>query len=213
MMLGLAGLCSGCNVVYTMNGALTPSTPLDPDFEQVAVRVMKDMHLNVSISPTIQDRQQSIALVGGHENQIAYEKFLINPMNSIKVTAKSMQALSDCDQAEPNRCGVASIRVIRLASLAGIVPNDGFWVPNIYLGITAEVVSPEIKMEKTCTVAGYGPSRWSLWVSSHNLTPSFQIAVRNAFTKAFICLLTPDSRYNLPDQAPYLATKSAALER
>ncbi len=95
--------------------------------------------------------------------------------------------------------------------MTGIVPNDGFWVPQLILGITADVEDDRVMVEKTCSVSGYGPSRWGLWASSYNLTPNFQIAVRNAFTKGFICLLTPDSRYNLPGLAPYLAAKSAAL--
>ncbi|MGA9851932.1 MAG: hypothetical protein WBR15_03300 [Gammaproteobacteria bacterium] len=186
------------------------STPIDPAIEQVVEQIMQGTQLNVSISPGIKDQQEYVTYDQRKDVTLANEKFVINPVNTLKLTVKHMNNLSSCNL--PNiPCKMIDIRISNLRWQPGIAPNEGFWLPMTYIGITAVVNSNGKSNQKACIVAGSGPSRWMIWVSNYNLTSSFQIAVRNALTKAFICILTPDSQYNIVYMTPIFAARSFEL--
>lgn len=195
-VLVLAGLCNACGVLYTMNGNATPSTPVDPTIQQVAQQLMRETQLDVSVAAEVKAEQTYVAY-----DQRKDEKFIIIPTIPIRLTANYLNSLATC-YASGTLCKQINVRIIKLAWLPGIASNEGFWLPGLHIWITANVRSNGQIDQKECLVKGEGPSKWMIWVSSYNLTPNFQIAVRNAFTKAFICILMPDSRYNA-DVGPY----------
>lgn len=199
LVTGLLTLCTSCADTwppYQINGDFNSATPYrDPDVQPMVSRVIADQAIELQLSPSIENEQEEVPQVSG--TQAAPSNFYFNPAKALKITVAGINAQSTCADSQHGRCPVIKLSVTGVSALSLIWNDDeGFWNTTITLEVSASVAINAARTSKTCWVRAIGTQVFSFFATYHNLSRGFQYATREAFTKAVICLITPDSTYN-----------------
>jgi len=199
-LLGLLTLCTSCADTwppYQINGDFNSATAYrDPDVEAMVSKVIADQTIKLQLSPSIKNKQEQIPLFMGTRGQAAPVHFYFTPASALQNTVESMNAQSTCVDLQRSRCVVIKLSITDVSALSDLWSDEGVWNTSIRLEVSASVAINAARTSKTCWVRAIGTRVFSFFATYHNLSRGFQHATREAFTKAVICLITPDSTYN-----------------
>jgi len=197
-LLGLLTLCTSCADTwppYQINGDFTLATAYrDPDVGPMVSKVIADQTIELQLAPSIENKQEEVPQFRG--TQAAPSNFYFNPAKALKITVAGINAQSTCGDPKRGRCPEVTLSVTDVSALSLIWSDEGVWNTSISLEVSASVAKNATRTSKTCWVRAIGTQVFSFFATYHNLSRGFQYATREAFTKAVICLITPDSTYN-----------------